>query len=102
MEFAKPLLTEFSAKYYIRHSLKEVRRLKDKYITIFVNIVLFLLFIGVCAGLLYYKYKGKLTPQEKSIKERQKKMYLFQKLHQISYEKQKESQQLITDLPLIN
>lgn len=101
MDISKPSLTEFSTKYYIRHSLQQVRRLKDKYITITVNISLFLLFIGVVGGLLYYKYKGKLTPEQKQIKDREKKMYLFQKLHQISYEKQKESQELITNLPLV-
>ena len=56
----------------------------------------------ICGGLLYYKYKGKLSSEEKYIKERKKKQYLFQKLHQLSYEKQKESQQLITNLPLID
>ncbi len=101
MDFTKPALTEFSTKYYIRNSLKEVRRFKDKYITILVNVSLFLLFVGVLGGLLYYKYKGKLTPDEKKQKEQEKKMYLFQKLHQISYEKQKESQSLITNLPLV-
>ena len=101
MEFTKPSLTEFTTKYYIRNSLKEVRHFKDKYITIFVNISLFLLFIILCFALLYYKYKGKLTPQQKKQKDNEKKMYLFQKLHQISYEKQKESQKLITDLPLV-
>jgi hypothetical protein len=101
MESLKPSLTELTTKYYIRNSLKEVRQFKDKYITIFVNIFLFLLFIGVIGGLLYYKYKGKLTPQEKKVKEQEKKRYLFQKLHQLSYDKQKENQQLITNLPII-
>ena len=101
MDISKPSLTEFSTKYYIRHSLQQVRRLKDKYITITVNICLFLLFIGVVGGLLYYKYKGKLTPEQKQIKDRERKKFLFQKLHQISYEKQKESQELITNLPLV-
>jgi len=101
MDFTKPALTEFPTKYYIRNSLREVRRFKDKYITIFANILLFLLFIGIFGGLLYYKYKGKLTPQEKKQKEKEKKMYLFQKLHQISYEKDKANQNLITDLPLV-
>jgi hypothetical protein len=102
MEILKPSLTELTTKYYVRNSLKEVRKFKDKYITIFVNIFLFLLFIILVGGLLYYKYKGKLSPQEKAIKNREKKLYIFQKLHQISYEKQKESQQLITNLPLVN
>ena len=101
MDFIKPTLTEFSTKFYIRNSLKEVRRGKDKYITIGVNVGLFILLIAGGGGLLYWKYKGKLTPQQKKVKEQEKKMYLFQKLHQISYEKEKASQNLITNLPLV-
>lgn len=101
MEITKPSLTNLTTKFHIRMSLKESRQFKDKYITIAVNIILFVVFATLIIALLYYKYKGKLTPQEKIIKEKQKKQYLFQKLHQISYEKQKENQNLITDLPLI-
>ena len=101
MELNRPSLTEFNTKYFVRHSLKETRNFKDKYITIFVNIFLFILFVGTIGGLLYYKYKGKLTPEEKAMKERQRKLYLFQKLQQYSHDKQKERQQLITNLPVL-
>jgi len=99
MDIVKPSLTEFTTKYYVRHSLKEARIFKDKYITIFVNIILFLSFIMLFGGLLYYKYKGKLTPEEKYRISKQKQQYIFEKLHRISYEKQKEQQTLITNLP---
>lgn len=101
MEYSKPLLTEFTTKFYIKNSLKEVRQFKNKYITVIVNILLFLLFVGVITLLLYCKYKGKPTKEELKIKENQKKQYLFEKLHKISYEKRKENQNLITDLPII-
>jgi hypothetical protein len=101
MEYSKPLLTELTTKFYIKNSLKEVRHFKNKYISIIVNILLFLLFIGTISLYLYYKYKGKPTPEEIKIKENQKKHYLFEKLHKISYEKRKENQNLITDLPII-
>lgn len=101
MEYSKPLLTEFTTKFYIKNSLKEVRQFKNKYITVIVNILLFLLFVGGVSLLLYYKYKGKPSKEEIKIKENQKKQYLFEKLHKISYEKRKENQNLITDLPLI-
>lgn len=101
MEYSKPLLTEFTTKFYIKNSLKEVRQFKNKYITVIVNILLFLLFIGGITLLLYCKYKGKPTKEELKIKENQKKQYLFEKLHKISYEKRKENQNLITDLPII-
>ena len=101
MNYIKPSLTENTTKYYIRKSLIEVRQFKDKYITIFVNILLLLILLGAIIGFLLFKYKGKLTPQEKLIKEREKKQYLFKKLQQYSYEKQKNSQNLITNLPMI-
>ena len=97
METLKPTLTDLTTKFHIRTSLKQSRQFKDKYITLGVNIALLLLFIGLLCGLLYYKYKGKLTPHEKSIKERQKKQYIFEKLHRISYEKHKENQNLINN-----
>ena len=66
-----------------------------------VNILLFLGFLGITGLLLYYRYKGKLNPEEIKAKENIKKQYLFEKLHKISYEKRKENQNLITDLPII-
>ena len=101
MEYYKPLLTENTTKYYIKNSLKEVRQFKNKYITIIVNLVLFLLFVGITTLFLYYKYKGKPNKEEIKRKENQQKQYLFEKLHKISYEKRTENQSLITDLPII-
>ena len=101
MEQTKPSLAENITKFYIRTSLKEVRIFKNKYISIFINLALFIGFLGIISILLYCKYKGRLTPDEMKNKEKLKKQYLFEKLHKISYEKQKENQNLITDLPII-
>jgi len=52
--------------------------------------------------ILYFKYKGKLTGEQKVIKERQKQEYIISKLQQLTeYKKQKriENGDLITDLP---
>jgi hypothetical protein len=101
MEITKPLLIETMNKYLIKKSLREVRTFKNYYITLIVNVSFFILFVGGIALILYYRYKGKLTPEEKEAKEKLKKQYLFEKLHKISYEKRKEQQNLITDLPII-
>ena len=69
MDILKPTLTENLSKFHIRNSLKEVRIKKNKFITIFFNIFVFLLFVGSIGGFLYYKYKGKLTEEEKEIKD---------------------------------
>ena len=101
MEISRPILTDNTTRFFIRSSLKEVRNYKNKYITIIVNILLFLTFVGIVSLLLYSKYKGKLSPDEIKQKENLKKQYLFEKLHKISYEKHKENHNLITDLPII-
>ena len=99
MDIVKPSLTEITTKYYIRHSLKQTRIFKDKYISIVINISMFITFFLLVTGLLYYKYKGKLTPDEKYNLSQKKKQYIFEKLHSISYEKQKQQQNMITNLP---
>ena len=100
MEKITPSLIENSTKFYLRSALKESRNIKNKYITIGVNIFLFILFILLIVGFLLYKYKGKLTPEEKEKKDREKQEYLINMMQRYSIEKQKESQSLITNLPL--
>lgn len=100
MEKITPSLIENSTKFYLRSALKESRYIKNKYITIGVNIFLFILFIILVVGFLLYKYKGKLTPEEKEEKDREKQEYLINMMQRYSIEKQKESQSLITNLPL--
>lgn len=100
MDVLKPNLIEPSTKYYIKHALKESRKLKDYYINITVNILLFIFFWLFIGGLLLYKYKGKLTPEELKKKENEKKMFLMKKMQQFSVEKEKLNQNLITNLPL--
>jgi len=100
MEKISPSLIENSTRFYIKHALKESRNIKNKYINIGVNIFLLLLFIIIISGFLIYKYKGKLSPEEKERKDREKKEYLINMMQKYSIQKQKESQSLITNLPL--
>jgi hypothetical protein len=48
---------------------------------------------------LIYKYKGKLTPSEKEMKNRQKQEYILTKIKNFQDAKQKSQQELITGLP---
>jgi len=99
MDYSEPQLVEPGVKYFLKHSLKQCRNIKDKYITVFVNILLFLLFVGILAAILFYKYKGKLTPQEKYMRENKKKQYIYTKLNQFKSQKKKTDKNMITDLP---
>jgi len=100
MESLTPSLIENTTKFYLKNALKESRNIKNKYINLGVNIFLFLLFILLFFGFLLYKYKGKMTSEEKEIKDREKKEYLINMMQKYSIQKQKESQNLITNLPL--
>tara|TARA_B100001093_G_scaffold413900_1_gene403864 strand:- start:360 stop:665 length:306 start_codon:yes stop_codon:yes gene_type:complete len=99
MEVRIPSLIENDTKFFIKHALRTSRDYKDKYITIATNVILFLLFIAIFGGLLYYKYKGKPSQEEINYKNNEKKKYFFQKLQKYQSDKQKESQQMITNLP---
>ena len=97
MEVKIPSLIENDTKFFIKHALRTSRNYKDKYINIATNILLFFLFIILFCGLLYYKYKGKLSQEEINYKDSEKKKYFFQKLQKYQSDKQKE--RMITNLP---
>lgn len=86
-------------KKFIAFSLKESHEFKENNINIIFNILMFLLFILITWLLLSYKYKGKLNDSE--IKERNYKKfnYIISKIQSISLEKEKQSNQIITNLP---
>lgn len=99
MENINPALIENSTRYYIKHALRESKNIKNKYINITVNIFLFLILILSIVGFLIYKYKGKLSEDEKELKLRQKQEYLMTIMQKYSIQKEKDSQNLITNLP---
>lgn len=99
MEKINAALVEPGVKYFISCSLKQCREIKDKYINILFNIGMFGLFIIIVAGILIYKYKGKISPIEREIINRKKQEYIVSKLQQIAVIKKQTSEKLITDLP---
>tara|TARA_B000000477_G_scaffold75194_1_gene63240 strand:- start:388 stop:687 length:300 start_codon:yes stop_codon:yes gene_type:complete len=97
---SNPVLCEPGIKYYLRSSLKESHKFKEKYINFFYNIVMFCLFILVLFSILYYRYKGKLTAGEIALKNRRKQEYIVSKLQQLSAIKKNKN--MITDLPIFD
>lgn len=67
-------------KNFISGVLRQCRLTKDKYYTIIFNISMIVLFSVLVGGFLYYKYKGKLTPQEIAEKQRKEKEYIMKKI----------------------
>ena len=97
-----PILVEPGVKYFLNTTLKQCKDFKEKYHNVVFNIGGFLLFIVVLAGILIYKYKGKLNTSEKRQLELQKQEYILSKIKNYQDAKRKESQDLITGLPSWN
>ena len=96
----RPSLTEPGMKYWLSQSLREMRRFKDRNLTIIFNFSMTIALIAVISGFLVFKYKGKLTPSEIAVKKQQKKEYLISKLAKIGETRRKINETMITDLPV--
>ena len=94
-----PVLTEPGVRYYLAGTMKECRLFKDRYLSVIFNISMLLCFGVIVCGFLVYRYKGKLTPEEQAQKACRKKEYIFTKLQHLAQQRQKVSQDSITNLP---
>jgi len=99
MDFDKPILTELGVKYFINASLRNCREFKTKYNNNILNIILLLVFLGIIFFILLVKYKGKLTPAEKEMKNLEKQQYILTKVKNYQDSKLRASSHLITGLP---
>lgn len=99
MSTVKPILCEPGVKYFVSKSLKECRNFKDRHISLLFNIGAMLLLFLAVGGFLFYKYKGRITPSERALKNRKKEEYIMSKLQYLSAIRQKNSQDMITNIP---
>lgn len=95
----KPNLIEPGTKYFLRNTLTQCKIFRDKHINFAYNVGLVLLFLIILGVILYARYKGNISPEEKRKKMRKEKEYIFSKLTQYNDFKQKQSNNLITNLP---
>ena len=96
-----PTLIEPGTKHFIRGTLKQCHKFKEKYINTIFNISAFIALSATISIILWWRYKGKLTPHEIAEKNRQKQEYLVSKLQQLSAirEQNNRNKNMITDLP---
>jgi hypothetical protein len=95
----KPSLTEPGVKYFLNQTLKQCHIIKNKFNNTIFNIGLFILFLTILGLILFFKYKGKLTPIEIEIKNKEKQQYILSKIQNFQEAKKKAHQELITGLP---
>jgi hypothetical protein len=80
----KPELIEPGVKYFLSCTLNNCRQLREKYQNKIFNAAVGIAFIAFLAMLLYYKYKGKLTPEEKEQQTRKQQEYILSKLKMVN------------------
>jgi len=90
-------LVEPGVKYFLKESLKQCNEIKKQYYNLYFNIGAFLFIVILVGSILWFKYKGKMTPVEKAMKMRKDKMYILEKLKSIPNPMLEKN--MITDLP---
>lgn len=95
----QPCLCEPGVRYFIGCSLKESRKFKDKYITLFFNIFMTFLFVVTVTAILFSRYKGHRKPHEEAVKKRKQQEYIVSKLQHLAAIKENKNQNMITNLP---
>lgn len=93
-------LIEPGVKYFLSETLKQCRQFQITYYNLLMNIFIFMCFLSLLGTILLIKYRGKLTPSEKEIKNREKHYYILSKIKNYNDAKQIARQELISGLPL--
>jgi len=98
-EIIKPKLVESGTKLFLNNVLKNCNQFRTKYINLIFNTFLFLGFVFVVFIILYFKYRGKITDEEKREREEKQKYYILSKIKNYQVNKLKQQNNLISNLP---
>jgi hypothetical protein len=98
-EFTKPLLTEPGVKYFLSQTLKQCHLMREKFYNTIFNLGMLIGFFMILGFILFFKYKGRLTPVEIEKKNHEKRQYILEKIKNFQHAKQKAHRELITGLP---
>jgi hypothetical protein len=96
---AVPKLIEPGVKYFLHKSLQRCFRIKEHYFYIIHNLGFMFIFIGILALFILYKYKHKLSDEEKKAQLEQSKRFLLEKIRKINIQKNKAREEVITNIP---
>ena len=96
---ASPSLIDPRVKNMVNAALQRAHETKKLFYNSLFNLGLLLFFLLLLGATLYYKYKGKPTPQEMLLRNREKEKYILQKIQTFQLERERMQQRLITGLP---
>ena len=94
-----PRLVEPGTRYFLGETLHQCAVFKKKYYNDMLNISIACIVISFFGLLLYYKYKGKLTPSQKMLKDREKQHYILSRIQNYQDAKKNQRHANITGLP---
>jgi hypothetical protein len=92
-------LIEPSVKYYLQSSLQSCHNTRVKIYSLIFNASIFILFVLIVGGILYYSYKNKPTEYEKQQKMMKDQEYILSKIKYYQTEVHKKYDTDITQLP---
>ena len=98
-ENVTPKLVDYNIKLLLNNSLKTVYNYKKDLYNDFLNYFLLFVFFLALTIFLYFRYKGKLTPEELYRKQNEKRVYVLSKLQQLNNIQNSQKNRLITNLP---
>ena len=95
-----PRLVDPKVSNFIGGALRFSHSIKEKYVNVAYNSALLFFFVFGFGMFLIYKFRGKLTPVEQSIKRRKEYEHVLLQLKKLQTEKLNATQSLITQLPI--
>uniref|UniRef100_A0A6C0JUU5 Uncharacterized protein n=1 Tax=viral metagenome TaxID=1070528 RepID=A0A6C0JUU5_9ZZZZ len=95
-------LIEPGVKHLLSKTLQYYHKIHLQTQSIRFNLTMIVVFVIVFGGILIYKYKGKLTPEQIYQKHIEKQEYIVSKLEQLAVLKQTIDPNMITNLPLLD
>ncbi len=95
-----PILTEPGIRQYCLNSLKKCNENRMIYVNYIFNVGLFIIFVVLLSGMLWYMYKNKLNSGDKKKKFEEDRNYILNRIKSLSFDKQRLQNGLITNLPI--
>lgn len=97
-----PKLTEPGIRSFVGKSLRDYHKYRDGITSTLFNIIMLVGFVATVSGILYWRYKGRISPKDQALKNREKKEYIFTKLQTLATMKERARPGMITNLPTWN
>jgi hypothetical protein len=103
----EPQLIDNQAKNYLYHTLSKCHELRVKYHTIMLNVCVFVAFVVVCGGILYYLYISKPSQTDRENRMMKDQEYILSKIRYYQEQNKRIASSAssytstITDLPIV-